>query len=245
MAVSRDDAPGGASSREVGMSQFLLHTSHDMKTALRAIRMHSDLLLKDGEAVHAAGLEERLGFIVDGVRKIDLLADGITRYSIALEIQEGSFEPAPLNVLLRAALAKLDRDIRAHQATVTYDKLPCVRGDTDRLMEVFESLVRNALDHRGSDAPHIQINVEQRPPNWLFGIRDNGPGVSEPYLERIFEPFVHLRANKHLGPGLGLTICRIILERHGGRIWAESPAGGGGAFLFTLPLEQTVSPNGT
>jgi signal transduction histidine kinase len=219
----------------MGMSRFLQHTSHDLRTALRAIRMHSDLLLRGPRTGEMPGLEERLRFIVDGARKLDLLAEGIASYSIALEIQESTFQFAPLDVLLRNILAKLDKELRANDATVEHDKLPRVTGDADRLMEVFENLLRNALHYRGASAPAIRITVEQRAEEWLFAVRDNGPGVPARYLESIFQPFVHLHANGHLGPGLGLATSRIIVERHGGRIWAESAEGAGAAFLFTLP----------
>lgn len=219
------------------VSDFLLHACHDLRTALRAIRTNSELLLRDGGAAQVPGLEERLGFIVDGARRIDLLADGIASYSIALQIQKGLFQTAPMAALLRTVLAKLDKELRANDARVTYDKLPPVSGDPDRLMEVFENLLRNALCHRGPVPPLIQITAERRAEEWLFAVRDNGPGVEPAHLESVFEPFVRLHGTHRAGPGLGLAICRVIVERHGGRIWAESPAGAGAAFLFTLPAD--------
>jgi len=226
-----------ASAGEQEFSEFLLHVSHDLSTALRAVRAHTDLLLRDREAAQAPSLEERLGFIADGARRIDLLADGIASYSIALQIQEGSFQLIPVDVLLRTVLAKLDQELRANAASVTYDKLPRVSGNPDLLMEVFANLLRNALCHRGSAPPLIRITAERRVDEWLFAVRDNGPGVETAYLERIFQPFVRLQGKRHAGPGLGLAICRVIVERHGGRIWAESEAGAGSAFLFTLPAD--------
>jgi signal transduction histidine kinase len=222
---------------ELEASAFLLHASHDLRTALRAIRLHADLLRKDRQAAQAPGLEERLGFIVDGVQKIDLLADGIASYSVALQIRKESFQPAPLDVLFRTVLAKLDKELRANDARVTNDKLPRVSGDPDRLMEVFENLLHNALRHRGPAPPQIQITVERRAEEWIFTFRDNGPGVQAPYLESIFRPFVRLDGNRRPNPGLGLAICRIILAKHGGRIWAEPTSDAGTAFLFTLPAD--------
>lgn len=223
---------------EPEMSKFLLRTSHDLRTALRAIRVHADLLIRGGQVAEVPGLEERLGFIVDGAQKIDLLAEGIASYSIALQIEMGSFQIAPLNPLLRAVIAKLDKDLRANGAEVSYERLPSVRGDTDRLMEVFENLLRNAIHHRGTAAPNIRITVERQPEQWLFAVKDNGPGIQAPYLETIFQPFVRLQGNRHLGPGLGLATSRMIVERHGGRIWAESANGSGAVFRFTLPAHM-------
>jgi len=217
-------------------SEFLLHASHDLRAALRSVRVQTDLLLKDREAAQVPGLEERLGWIVDGAQKIDLLADGIASYAIALQIRKESFLPVPMDVLFRTILAMLDKELRANDASVTSGKLPRVAGDPDQLMQVFQSLLHNALRHRGPNPPQIQITVERRADEWLFAVRDNGPGVEEPYLESIFQPFVRLPGRQHGGPGLGLAICRVIVERHGGRIWAESGAGGA-TFLFTLPAE--------
>lgn len=229
--------PGRSETRtdEHQASEFLLHASHDLRTALRAIRVQTDLLLKDRQAAQVPGLEERLGLIVDGAQKIDLLADGIASYAIALQIRKELFQPAPMDVLFRTVLAKLNKELRATDARVTNDKLPRVSGDPDRLMEVLENLLHNALRHRGAGPPQIQVTVERRADEWLLTVRDNGPGVEAPYLESIFQPFVRLHGRQHAGPGLGLAICRVIVERHGGRIWAESEAGGGAAFLFTLP----------
>jgi signal transduction histidine kinase len=231
--------PGAPKARTDGdeASEFLLHASHDLRTALRAVRVHTDLLLKGRQAAQVPGLEEGLGLIVDGAQRIDLLADGIASYAIALQIRKESFQPAPIDVLFRAVLAKLDKEIRANDARVTNDKLPRVTGDADRLMEVFENLLHNALRHRGPNPPQIRVTVERRADEWLLAVRDNGPGVEAAYLESIFQPFVRLHGRQRAGPGLGLAICRVIVERHGGRIWAESEAEAGAAFLFTLPAE--------
>jgi len=218
-------------------SDFLLHAAHDLRTALRAIRVQTDLLLRDHQAAKALDLEERLGSIVDGAQKADRLADGIASYAIALQIRKELFQPTPMDVLFRTVLAKLDKELRANDARVTNDKLPRVSGDPDRLMEVFENLLHNALRHRGPDPPQIQITVERRADEWLLAVRDNGPGVEAAYLKSIFQPFVRLHGQQSAAPGLGLAISRVIVERHGGRIWAESAPGAGATFLFTLPAE--------
>jgi signal transduction histidine kinase len=231
------DARNDTKIGELDVSEFLLHACHDLRTALRAIRAHTDLLLKDRQAAQVYGLEERLGFIVDGARRIDLLTDGLASYSIGLQIQGGLFQSVPMNVLLRAVLAKLERELRDNDARVICGELPRVSGDPDRLMEVFENLLRNALQHRGPAPPLIHITAERRAEEWLFAVRDNGPGVEAADLESIFQPFVRLHGKRREGPGLGLAICRVIVERHGGRIWAESQAGAGAAILFTLPAD--------
>ena len=212
------------------LSEFLLRASHDLRASLRAISAHAEKLRKD-----ASDFDERLGFILDGARKIASLTDGLSAYSIALQVEQASFPPTSMGLILRTAMAKLDAELRAHGAEVTSGELPRVSGNPDRLVQIFETLIGNALHHSGERPPRIHITAEKRDEEWLFAVRDNGPGIDNAYLERIFRPFERLRAAKSGGAGLGLAICRAIVERHGGRLWAESTPDGGAAFLFTLP----------
>ena len=216
-------------------SEFLLRACHDLKTYLRSIRAHAELLLKSQESAGVHALGEGLGFIVDGATRIDLLVEGLTNYSIALQIDPGAFQLTSMGVVVRNVLARLDKEIRHNEAKVSYDKLPRVSGDIDRLIQVMENLLRNALQHRGAAPPNIGISAKREAGEWLFAVQDNGPGVERSYLEAIFKPFVHLGGYQRPGPGLGLAICREIVERHGGRIWAESHDGSGTTFFFTLP----------
>jgi signal transduction histidine kinase len=221
--------------REV--SEFLLRACHDLRAAARTVRTHSELLLKDAGTLRNSGFEPGIGFIVEGSRRIDLLLDGLVSYSVALQTEPASFQSIRLDVLLRSVLKKLDQELRACGAEVTRGELPMVTGNPDRLMLAFENLLRNALVHRGQAAPRVDIRADQQAEGWLFTVRDNGPGVEAALLESIFMPFERLEGKQRGGAGLGLTICRVIVERHGGRIWAESQPEGGTAFCFTLPGE--------
>jgi len=166
----------------------------------------------------------------------ELVIDGLTDYSLALQTDPKAFQPVPMDVILRAALAKLARQLRENGAEVAYEALPRVSGSPDRLMLLFELLVDNAVRNRGADDPRIRITAEVRGEGWLFQVRDNGVGVHSEFLEAIFRPFERLRGKERPGPGL--AICRVIVERHGGTIWAESVPDGGCAFCFTLPAER-------
>jgi signal transduction histidine kinase len=229
------------------ISRFLLRVCHDLRTPVRAIRAHAELIRKgsysEGTAGHA-NLDERLDFIVDGARKIDLLTDGLTSYSIALETEKTSFQPTRMDVTFRTAMARLAPELRDRAAEVICGELPCVSGDPDRLVQVFEKLLQNALRHSGVSAPRIHISADKRPApeapewnkqdEWLFAVRDNGPGIEADYLDLIFKPFERLHSERE-GVGMGLAICRVIVERHGGRLWAESTPGIGSTFFFALP----------
>jgi signal transduction histidine kinase len=215
--------------------EFLLRACHDLRTPLRAIRANAELLLKTPRKREGADYEEILGFIVGGAKKIDSLVDGLSSYSLALHLDARTFQPARTDVLLRAVLAKLAAELGSSGAEVAYDDLPRIRGDPDRIMNLFENLVRNAIQHRGPAPPRIHISAGTQDGAWLFAVRDNGPGVDSEDLERMFLPFERLTRSATAGAGLGLAICREIVARHNGRIWAESTPGSGCAIFFTLP----------
>lgn len=231
-STGRED--GCTSDRD--LSAFLLRACHDLRSSLRAISAHAELVRKGIQARQTPGLEQSLGFIADGVRKIGSLADGLSAYSIALQIDAASFQFIGMDVALRTALAKVDEELRDRRAEVHCGELPRVFGDPDRLAQIFEILLRNALCHGADLSPHIDITAEKQGGEWLFAVRDNGPGIDAAYLENIFKPFERLRATERDGAGLGLAICRAIVERHGGRLWVESTPGTGSKFLFTLPV---------
>jgi light-regulated signal transduction histidine kinase (bacteriophytochrome) len=223
------------SDREV--SDLLLRACHDLRSAARAVHTYSELLLKDAGAPHASDFELRVGFIVEGARKIDVLLDGLAAYSAAIQTDAGSFQSVRADVLLRSVLMKLDQELRNEGAEVVYSELPTVTGNPDRLMRVLENLLRNALRHRGKASPHIHIGACRQGEYWLFAVQDNGPGVDPASLENIFKPFERTQNGDRPGAGMGLPICRAIVERHGGRIWVESQPGDGATFRFTLPAQ--------
>ncbi len=220
------------SDREI--AEFLLRACHDLRAAARAVRTHSELFRKDAARWQDPAVDQRLGFIVGGSHKIDLLLDGLVHYSLALQTDPASFQPARTDVLLRFVLAQLRKDLQAAGAEVVYGELPEVLGNSDRLMQLFDNLLRNALAHRAEAPPRIEIGAVRQDALWLFTVRDNGLGVEAGFLESIFQPFERLDRRNGTGAGLGLAICRAIVERHGGRIWAESQPGAGAAFCFTL-----------
>ena len=223
------------SDREV--SEFLLRACHDLRSSARTVRTNAELFLKDAGAPRNAGFEQRLGFIVEGARRIDLLLDGLASYSVALQTEAASFEGTRMDVLLRLVLTKLNKELRECGAEVTYGELPAVTGNPDRLMQVFENLIRNAVAHRGQAAPRIHISAARQAEDWLFTVRDNGPGIEAAFLESIFTPFERLQDKERWGAGLGLAICRAIVERHGGRMWAESQPESGATLCLTLPAD--------
>ena len=146
-------------------------------------------------------------------------------------------------VAMETALANLLSTIERTQAEVTYDALPTVKGDETQLVQLFQNLVANGLKfQRSGVTPKIHIGVQRSNNNWRFGISDNGIGIPENQRERVFAIFQRLHTrNEYPGTGIGLAICRKIVERHGGEIWLESVPGHGTIFSFTLPVVEETS----
>jgi light-regulated signal transduction histidine kinase (bacteriophytochrome) len=204
------------------LSEILLRACHDLRSSVRAIRAHTELLRKDSPAPGTVDFERSFEFIVDGARKIESLADGLSSYSLALKIEEGAFQFTRMDAVLRTAQARLAKDLRDGDAEVTSGELPGVSGNPDRLAQVFEILLRNALRPAAQGSPRIHITAERRAEEWLFAVRDSGPGIDASPVE-------------YENAGLGLAISRAIVERHGGKLWVESKTGKSSTFFFTLP----------
>jgi signal transduction histidine kinase len=213
------------------IAALLLRACHDLRNPVRAIRTHAEMMAKASPPEDG---KENLGFILDGARTIELLTEGLADYAGALHVEPRSFQSVPMDVMLRTAISRLDREIHERGASVTSTELPAVSGDAGLLLRVVEQLLRNAVRHSRRNSPHIHVAARSDGNAWTFAVQDDGCGIDNRYLERIFRPFERLDASNS-GVGLGLAICRIILDGHGGKIWAESEPGTGSIFRFTLP----------
>jgi light-regulated signal transduction histidine kinase (bacteriophytochrome) len=227
-------ATPGAPRSDAELGEFLLRACHDLRGPLRAVRTHADLLARSSTAGQGDDSKPSLAFVVSGAAAAGAVLDGLTDYALALAIDPSRFHPVPLDVMVRGALSRLSIQLRASDAEVSYDDLPSVPGDADRLLQLFEYLVDRAV-RAEPNRPRIRISAEPQDGAWLFAVRDNAGGMNGELSEAVFTPFVRLHANQRPGPGL--ATCRIIVERHGGRMWAESAPDGGGVFRFTLPTE--------
>jgi len=217
------------------LEQFAHVIAHDLQEPLRTMKGFADLIEKDaGEALeeHTVVLLDR---IVQGANRMQELVADLLDYARA-GTQQTPSDVIGCEEALESALADLEAAISEGGVVVTHDELPLVRGDRVGLTEVFENLIGNAMKFHGPDVPVIHIGAERRGPDWCLWVRDNGIGIGSRFAERIFEPFrrLHTRA-EYSGTGIGLAICRKIVERHGGRIWVESEPEKGSTFFFTLP----------
>ncbi len=142
--------------------------------------------------------------------------------------------------ILHKVLSNLRMIIKENKATISYDELPDVIADSTPLVQVFQNLILNGIKFHGEDAPKIHVSAEKEASEWIFSVQDNGIGIDLQYSERIFEIFKKLHTkDKYPGTGIGLAICKRIVEGHGVRIWVESELGKGSTFYFTLPISPT------
>jgi len=214
------------------LSEFLLRACHDLRGALRSVKVHSELLARNSSDGQTSDSKESMSFVLGGATAAAAMVDGMADYALALAIDASRFFPVPVDVIVRGAIARLAKPLQESEATVSYEELPSVLGDADRLLQLFEYLVDRAVRIGGPNRLNICISAEAQDGAWLFTVRDNAGAMDAELLEGVFTPFARLHANQRPGPGL--VTCRTIVERHGGTIWAEAEPDGGCVFRFTL-----------
>jgi PAS domain S-box-containing protein len=217
------------------LEQFAYVASHDLQEPLRMVASYTQLLGRRYEAKLDQDAREFMSYIVDGATRMKQLIEDLLAYSrVGTKGQE--FKPVALEAPLRRALFNLRAGIEEAGAAVTYDPLPTAHGDEVQLGQLLQNLVGNALKFRSNSVPRIHIGVSEKNSEYQIEVRDNGIGIEPQYYERIFMVFQRLHnKGEYPGTGIGLAICKKVVERHGGRIWVESRAGAGSSFFFTLP----------
>jgi PAS domain S-box-containing protein len=217
------------------LQQFAYVCSHDLQEPLRVISTFSQLLSNGYQGKLDEKADKFIDFVVDAAKRMQDLINGLLVFSrIQSHIQEfGTLETAKA---LEMATANLQLAIAETGAKVTTDLLPAIKGDTPQFMQLFQNLLANALKFRSTEQPLIHVSANRQGDCWQFAIKDNGLGLEMQHAERIFVIFQRLhRKEDYPGSGLGLAVCRRIVNRHGGRIWAESVPGKGTTFYFTIP----------
>ncbi len=216
------------------LEQFAYVASHDLQEPLRAVAGFVDLLkMRIGSSLDETNLRY-MSFVIDGVIRMQTLIQGLLDYSrIGPPLKKP--EPVDSTNALRRALAQLDRMITESNAEISFDTLPTVRIDELQLAQVFQNILCNAIKFKGEDTPKIYISAKKMDSAWQFSVKDNGIGIAKEYQQKIFLIFQRLHTrDKYPGTGIGLSICKKIIERNGGKIWLESELGQGTTFYFTL-----------
>jgi signal transduction histidine kinase len=219
------------------LEQFAHSASHDLREPLRTIGTYSDMLVRDyGNVLDERG-NKYLNLIAKSVSRMDLLLSDLLSYSQASSISGEEVEPSSSNRALEVALKNLDGSILQSNAKISVAEMPAVRMRESHLSQIFQNLLGNAIKYRKEGCqPAIEIFTRKSGGHWIFTIVDNGIGVPTTYKESIFGIFQRLHTdNKYSGTGMGLAICKRIVERYRGQIWVESESEEGARFSFSVP----------
>lgn len=220
------------------LEQFAYVASHDLQEPLRMVATYTQLLAERYRGQLDDNADKYIHYAVDGALRMQALVEDLLAFS-RIGRQGTDLQSTDCNAVLETAVKNLHAAIHESGAQVTHDPLPTVLADGSQLLQVFQNLVGNALKFRGSDPPAIHLSASKKRSEWIFSVADNGIGVAPEYAEVIFVIFkrLHTRA-EYPGSGIGLSICKKIIERQGGRIWVESQPGQGATFQFTLPATR-------
>ena len=218
------------------LEQFAYVASHDLQEPLRMVSSYTQLLARRYQGQLDATADKYIHYAVDGAGRMQSLIEDLLAYSRVGTRAQG-FAPADCTAVLGQALANLKAAIEQSGAVVTHDALPVVVHDQSLLVQLFQNLIGNAIKFHVAAPPRVHVSAEQKGGEWVVAVRDNGIGIDPQYAERIFTIFRRLHTNEeYAGTGIGLAICKKIVERRGGRIWVESQPGTGSTFYFTVPI---------
>jgi light-regulated signal transduction histidine kinase (bacteriophytochrome) len=219
------------------LEEFAYVASHDLQEPLRMVASFTQLLAKRYQGKLDQDADEFIGFAVDGATRMQQLIQDLLAYS-RVGSRGKPLAPTECNVILDLALTNLFKALEESGAEVTSGPLPTVLGDEVQLVQLFQNLIANAIKFRGTAPPVIRISAREDDGDWRFAVQDNGIGIALAHQDRIFKIFQRLHhRSDYPGTGIGLAICKKIVERHGGRLWVESEEGRGATFFFTIPKE--------
>ena len=220
------------------LEQFAYVASHDLQEPLRMVASYTQLLAQRYKGKLDADADEFIGFAVGGATRMQQLIQDLLSYS-RVTSKGQSFQLIDSKAACDNALKNLQRSINDSNAVVRVGPLPTVLADARQLTQLFQNLIGNAVKYRNERTPEIHVAAVPKVDQWVFSVRDNGIGIAPQHSERIFQMFQRLHTtNEYPGTGIGLAICRKIVERHGGNIWVEAQPGRGSTFVFTIPRAE-------
>ncbi len=217
------------------LEQFAYVASHDLQEPLRMISSFTQLLAKRYESQLDDKARKYVNYTVEGAIRMQALINDLLAYS-RVGTRGRPLETTDAHAVLGEAIRNLAAMIEENHALITNDDLPMVRADASQLVLVFQNLLANAIKFRRADLPRIHVSAQNRGHEWVFAVKDDGIGIEPQHAERVFVIFQRLHTREEYpGTGIGLAVCKRIVERHGGRIWFESGPGHGTTFFFSLP----------
>ncbi|HSB15258.1 MAG TPA: CheR family methyltransferase, partial [Bryobacteraceae bacterium] len=217
------------------VQHFAYALTHDLQEPLRMVVNFTELLAREYEGKLGEEADTIISYSVGGARRIEALLKALLGYWEVTERDQDSFASIDCGAVLANVLANLEAAIAHSGAIVTSDSLPTVVAGEVMLMQVFQNLISNSIKYRGEETPRIHVSAERDAEGWLFSVRDNGVGIAPKDADRVFGMFKRLHGSEIPGTGIGLALCKKVVERQGGRIWVESERGRGATFKFTVP----------
>ena len=232
------EAKEALQTREEELQQFAWLAGHDLQEPLRTVTAYAQLLQRNWTGPMDKATEERFHFLQDAVKRMRSLIEDLVKWSRVNASGQNYDEQVDTFGMAHFAISTLKPALMESGGNIICDPLPTVRGNLQRMTELFHHLLDNAIKYRRQDEPpHIRVGAVRNGDVWEFSVADNGVGIDPEHHQRVFEPFKRLHGRDHPGTGIGLALCKRIVEAHGGRIRVESEAGKGSTFLFTLPAD--------
>jgi light-regulated signal transduction histidine kinase (bacteriophytochrome) len=217
--------------------EFVSMAAHNLRQSLRDVTAYNQLMSETYAGRLDADAGVFLARIQEGAASMQSLLADVVDYWAAVD-GDGHSSKTDMEAALTQALLFADKQIAERHAVVTHDRLPAVTGDFEILAKVLHHLIENAIEYCVADSPCIHISSRRADLDWVFSVKDNGPGIEHAFQGRIFQVFKRLHGKEHPGNGLGLAFCKKAIESHGGRMWVESTPGAGSTFYFALPAEE-------
>ncbi|HEX4748875.1 MAG TPA: ATP-binding protein [Bryobacteraceae bacterium] len=218
------------------LSQFAYVASHDLRSPLNTVSLFSQLLRRRYSDKLGADGTQLLQQIESSTKRMGALIENLLEFAMLSSKRDYSTEPIDAETALKIVVENLHSVITESDAVIEWTSLPKVGMDDTSLTQLFQNLIANAIRYRSSATPHVRISAQREVGYWHFRCQDNGVGIGAEHYESIFEPFKRLHGNEFPGSGIGLALCKKIVQRYGGQIWVESKVGEGSTFHFTVPV---------
>ncbi len=215
------------------LEQFAYIASHDLQEPLRMIGSFAQLIARRYKGKINTEINDYIDFIVEGVSRMQNLIEDLLLFS-RVNTRKTNFQQADFKNIVEKCKSNLRYAIETNEAQITYAAMPSLVIDELKILQLFQNLVSNAIKFRSDVPPHIHIAAEEQENYWLFAVKDNGIGIEKEYGKKVFMIFQRLHKNTYPGTGIGLSICKRIVELHRGKIWFESEVGQGTTFFFTI-----------